>query len=92
MAAAAGLEIPAAIGELRKVQAEIHESRGAPGRDVGPLVMSEPLAAYVSLVRFNRRVAALRVVEAGRHHAATYDGAFPDRWRRSKTSRCRATR
>jgi hypothetical protein len=75
IAAAAALEIPEAITQLRLIK-----ERSAPGRDDGPqLIWGNALVYYLSSVRFDRRVAALRVVEAVRHYAATHDGKLPQK-------------
>jgi hypothetical protein len=41
--------------------------------------MRNASAAYLELVRFDRRVASLRVVEALRHFAATHQGQLPEK-------------
>ncbi len=42
-------------------------------------MMEQPLDIYLASFQFDRRVAALRVVEGVRHYAATHDGQLPER-------------
>jgi hypothetical protein len=75
IAAASALEIPEAISQLRLIKVEI-----ARGSEDGPqLIWGNALAYYLSSARFDRRVAALRVVEAVRHYAATHGGKLPQK-------------
>jgi hypothetical protein len=70
IAAAAALEIPEAITRLRLIKE---------GEDGPQMIWGNALAYYLSSVRFDRRVAALRVVEAVRHYAATHGGKLPQK-------------
>jgi hypothetical protein len=75
IAAAAALEIPEAITQLRLIKDEI-----APGSEDGPqMIWGNALVYYLSSLRLDRRIAALRVVEAVRHYAATHDGKLPQK-------------
>ncbi len=76
ISAAAALGIPEAIAHLRLIKGELATA----GRDDGPqMIWGSALGYYLSSVRFDRRVAALRVVEAVRHYAATHDGQLPQK-------------
>lgn len=78
MIAYASLAPPAAIENLRRLESEMISF--AKGSHVGSFfLMKNPCSIYLGLTRIDRRIAALRVVEALRHHAATHDGRLPER-------------
>jgi hypothetical protein len=78
IAACSSLESPVAIERLRPLDEEIQKFKKESGLPCF-FTMEKPLEAYLAAVRFDRRVAALRVVEAIRHYAATHDGTLPER-------------
>jgi hypothetical protein len=76
--ASASLEPPLAIERLRSLEEEIATFKKESGLPCF-FMMEKPFESYLSAVRFDRRVAALRVVEAVRHFAATHEGMPPRR-------------
>jgi hypothetical protein len=75
--ACSALDPPAAIDALRRIDTEIasfEQNSGLPA-----FYIDMPCSTYLGLTRFDRRVAALRVVEGLRHHVATHKGSFPER-------------
>ena len=76
MTGACGLTPSQAVAELCRIESEASELTNANSLR---LVMQDPSTAYLELVRFDRRVASLRVVEALRHYAATHQGKLPEK-------------
>ena len=62
-----------AIRRLRAMETEI----AAANEVMDTFVGVKPLGHFLGISRFERRVAALSVVEAVRHYAATHDGKAP---------------
>jgi hypothetical protein len=75
-AALMSLAPPAAIPRLARWQDAIAESRTQSG--LSPLfVLERPLGAYLAAHKLQRRIDALRVVEAVRDYAAHHNGELP---------------
>jgi len=72
------LEPLLAIDRLRGIADEIRASEQEYGLNY-LFMMEKPLQIYLASFRFDRRVAALRVVEGVRHYAATHEGSLPER-------------
>jgi len=73
---AMSLEPSAAMPALRALQGKIAAQRAEIG--FGGFFVETPLNLYLAWYGSQRRVDALRAVEAIRHYAATHDGKLPE--------------
>ena len=62
--------------ELRKLHAENKLKKEKTGTKGWAFL--NPTSIYVSVWSLNRKIQALRIIEAVRHHLATHDGKFPE--------------
>lgn len=71
------LEPRVAIPRLRKLERELSDAESTLGIP-SLFVMKSPLQVYRNIRHIERRIDALRVVEAIRHYAATHEGRLPE--------------
>lgn len=76
IAAMMSLEPPSAVAALRGLQNELASFSSELGSSL--IVVKYPLNVYVSCHGVQRRIDALRAVEAIRHYAATHQGKLPE--------------